>query len=93
MQHRVGGAAAGVAALASSPGLRLLHRVAGDHPEGAGHAGVQRDLLDTARGLRADVVVMIGLTADHRAETGDPGKAAGGGNGLRAEAEDLADAR
>ena len=61
-----------VALAAAGPGERLLHRVAGDHAEGAGHAGLQLHVLDPARGLGADEVVVVGLAADHDPEAGDP---------------------
>src|SRR5262249_51815463 len=60
-----------IALVAAGSGLGLLARIAGDHPEGAGNAGVELDPLDAARGLGADVVVVIGLAADHDAEAGD----------------------
>ena len=74
-----GGVAALVALAAAGPRQRLLHRVAGDHPEGAGDAGRQLHVLDPARRLGADEVEVLGLTADHDAETGDPGELAGFG--------------
>ena len=73
----VGGVAALVALVAPGPRQRLLHRVAGEHAEGAGDAGVELDVLDAARGLGADEVVVVGLAADHGAEAGDPGDVAG----------------
>src|SRR5918996_981599 len=63
------GVAALVALLAARPRLGLLAGVAGDHPEGAGNAGVELDALDSPRGLGADVVVVIGLAANHHPET------------------------
>ena len=52
-------------------------RLAGDDPERAGDAGPQLDLLDPARRLGADVVVVARLAADHGAQAGDPGEPAG----------------
>ena len=84
-------------------GQRLLHRVDGEHAEAAGHAGLELDVLDPARGLAADVVVVVGLAADHRAEADDRVVAAGLGGVLgdqrqleragHVEHVDLADAR
>ena len=74
-----GRVAALVALAAAGPGQRLLHRVAGDDAEGAGHPGLELDVLDPARGLGADEVVVVGLAADHDPEAGDPGV----GPGLR----------
>src|SRR3954468_24003093 len=61
LQHgHAGDRESGVAALvplaAAGPGQRLLHRVAGDDAEGAGHSGLQLDVLDAAGGLGADEV-------------------------------------
>ena len=66
-----GGVATLVALAAAGPGERLLHVVAGDYAEGAGHAGFQLDILDPTGGLGADEVVVVGLAADDDAETGD----------------------
>ena len=46
-------------------------------PNPHGHAGAQLHVLDAARGLAADVVVVVGLAADDRAEAGDAVVAAG----------------
>src|ERR1700744_4094813 len=54
--------------VAARPRQRLLHRVAGDHAEGAGHAGLKLDVLDPPRRLAADEVEVGGLAADHDAE-------------------------
>ena len=58
---------------------------AGDHPEGAGHPGVELDALGAGGDLGADVVVVAGLAADHDPETGDAGEATGLGAELRGE--------
>src|SRR4051812_14155530 len=50
---------------------RLLVVLDGEHPEPARHTGLELDVLDAARGLVADVVVVRGLTADHGADAGD----------------------
>src|SRR6185312_4287085 len=71
--------AALIAFVAARPGQRLLHRVAGDHAECAGHAGPQLDVLDSPRRLAADEIEMGRLAADHDTEAGDPGKFAGVG--------------
>ena len=75
-QHGLGGVRALVALAAAGAGERLLHVLDGQHAERARHAGAQLDVLDPARGLGADVVVVVGLAADHRAEAGDAGVAA-----------------
>ena len=74
-RDRERGVAALVALVAAGPRQRLLHRVAGDHAEGAGHAGLELHVLDPARRLGADEVVVVGLAADHDAEAGDAGEA------------------
>src|SRR4051794_10577675 len=66
-----GGVAALVALVAARARQRLVHVVAGDDAEGAGDAGLQLHLLDAARRLGADEVVVIGLAADDDAEAGD----------------------
>src|SRR5690242_16538321 len=66
-----GGVAALVALVAAGAGQGLLHVVAGDDAEGAGDAGRQLDVLDAARRLGADEVVVVGLAADDDAEAGD----------------------
>src|ERR1700712_1887049 len=48
--------AALIAFVAARPGQRLVHRVAGDDAEGAGHAGLQLDVLDATRRLAADEI-------------------------------------
>ena len=78
-RHGQGRVPALVALVAAGPGQRLLHRVAGDDAERAGHPGFQLDVLDPAGGLGADEVVVVGLTADHDPEAGHPGV----GPGLR----------
>ena len=75
-QHDLGRVVAGVALVAARARQRLLHGLDGQHAERARHAGAQLDVLDPARGLVADVVVVVGLAADHRAEAGDAGVAA-----------------
>src|SRR3954447_1664086 len=67
-QRRV---AALVALAAPRRGQRLVHVVAGDHAESAGHAGLELDLLDPPRRLGADEVEVVGLAADHDAQAGD----------------------
>ena len=67
----LGGVPARVALVAAGARERLLHRVDRQHAERARHAGAQLDVLDAARGLGADPVVVVGLAADHRAEAGD----------------------
>src|SRR3954453_652191 len=80
--HRDHGRPAALVALAAArAGERLVHVLGRDHPEGAGHPGIERDPLGPRRDLVADVVVVAGLATDYDAETGDPRKAAG----LRAE--------
>src|SRR5438270_13629810 len=51
---------------------RLFDRVDREHPEAAGDAGLELHLLDPARRRRADIVVVIGLAADHGPEAHDP---------------------
>src|ERR671939_1002109 len=68
-----------LALLALSPARpreRLLHRVAGQHAERAGDAGVELHARDPARRLGADVLVVVGLAPDHRAEAGHAREAA-----------------
>ncbi len=60
---------------AAGAGERLLHSLAGEHAESAGHAGVQLHAHDPAGGLGADEVVVVGLAADHGAEAGNAGEA------------------
>ena len=69
--HRDCRVAALVALVAAGALERLVHVLDREHAEGAGHAGLELDLLDTARRLGADVVVVAGLAADHGAEAGD----------------------
>src|SRR5215218_7214058 len=66
-----GGVAALVALVAAGAGQCLLHVVTGDYPKSAGDAGRQLHVLDAARGLGADEVVVVGLAADDDAEAGD----------------------
>src|SRR5437868_1790502 len=66
-----GGVAALVTLVAAGPGEGLLHVVAGDDTEGAGHSGCQLHVLDAAGRLGADEVVVVGLAADDDAEAGD----------------------
>src|SRR3954454_8534397 len=70
-----GGVAALVALVAARARQRLVHAVAGDDAEGAGDAGLQLHLLDPARRLGANEVVVVGLAADDDAEAGDAGVA------------------
>src|SRR5215208_3027574 len=74
---RVGGSLSLIAFV--TPGSRqgLLHRVAGENPERTRNAGRELRVLDSACSLAAHVVVVIGLTANHRPETGDAREAAG----------------
>src|ERR1700724_1976192 len=67
--------ASGVALSAAGSRESLLHRLAGEHAEGARDAGVELHLHDPAGRLGADELVVVGLTADHRAEAGDTGEA------------------
>src|SRR4051812_1769075 len=69
-QRRV---AALIALVAAGAGEGLVHAVAGDDAEGARDAGLQLHLLDAARGLGADEVVVVGLAADDDAEAGYAG--------------------
>ena len=75
-QHGLGGMRALVALAAAGAGHRLLHVLHGHHAEAARHAGAQRDVLDAAGGLGADVVVVRRLAADDGAQAGDAGVAA-----------------
>src|SRR3954471_5309300 len=70
-EHRVRRMTSAVALAAARPGQGLLHRVDGQHPERARDARAQLDVLDAARGLLADPVVVVGLPADDRAQAGD----------------------
>src|SRR3954470_8202909 len=70
-----GGVAALVALVAAGSGQRLVQVVAGDDSEGAGDIGLQLHLLDAARRLGADEVVVVGLAADDDAEASHPGVA------------------
>src|SRR4051794_33512883 len=76
-QHGLGGVAALVALAAARARERLVHVLDGQHAERARHAGAQLDVLDAARGLGADVVVVVGLAADAAAQAGDAVVAAG----------------
>ena len=67
--HRVRAGVALVAALDARE--RLLQRIDRQHAEPAGNAGRELDLADAAGGLAADVVVVVGLTADHGPEADD----------------------
>src|SRR3954447_8657979 len=70
--HRDHGRPAALVALAAArAGERLVHVLGRDHPEGAGHPGIELDPLGSGRDLVADVVVVAGLTADYDAQTGD----------------------
>ncbi len=61
-----------VVALAPTGALeRLVQRIDRQHAKRARDAGAQLDVLDAARALGADIVVVIGLAADDRAEAGD----------------------
>src|SRR5919109_5216401 len=73
--HCVGRASALVALVAAGAGQGLLQGLAGDDAEGAGDAGGDLDLLNAPRSLRAHVVVVVRLPADHHAEAGDTGEA------------------
>ena len=84
-QHGLRGVLALVALAAARPRERLLHGLDREHAERARHAGRELDVLDPARRLGADVVVVVGLAADHRAEAGDARVAAGLGQVLRRE--------
>src|SRR6476620_12769333 len=53
--HGDGGASALIALVPAQAGQRLVHRLAGDHPEGTRNPGRELDVLDAAGGLRADV--------------------------------------
>src|SRR5947207_9023925 len=64
--HRMGRGSALVALLAAGPRQGLLQGLAGDDAEAAWDAGGDLHLLDAARGLRADVVVVVRLAPDHR---------------------------
>ena len=86
--HRDDGRPAALIALvAARPGERLFHVLRRDHPEGAGHSGVELDALGPGGDLVADVVVVAGLAADHHPEAGDPGETAGLGAELRGEGQ------
>ena len=76
-----------VALAAAGAGQRLIHVLDRQHAERARHAGAQLDVLDPAGGLGADVVVVVGLAADDRAEAGHAGVAAGLGQVERGERE------
>src|SRR4051794_4761456 len=74
-----------VALAAAGAGQRLVHVLDGQHAERARDAGAQLHVLDPARRLGADVVVVIGLAADDGAEARHAGVAAGLGEVLRRE--------
>ena len=84
-QDDLGRVVARVAVVAARARQRLLHVLDGQDAERARHAGAQLDVLDPARRLVADVVVVVGLAADDRAEAGDAGDAAGLGEVERGE--------
>src|SRR5207302_11293681 len=66
-----------VALVAAAARERLLHRLAREHAEGAGHAGFQLHAHHAARGLGADELVVVGLAPDHSSEARDAGEAPG----------------
>src|SRR5262249_1843987 len=74
-RHGQRGVAALVALVAAGAGERLLHRVAGDHAEGAGDTGGELRVLDATGRLGADEVLVVGLAADADAEAGAAGEA------------------
>src|SRR5215207_8095548 len=78
-EHRVGRVLALVALAPAGAGERLVHVVDGEDAERARHARVERHAGDPARRLGTDEVVVVGLAADHRAEAGHAGVAAGVG--------------
>ncbi len=80
--HGLGGVGALVALAAAGAGERLVHVLDRQHAERARDAGAQLHVHDPARGLGADVVVVVGLAADDRAEAGDAGVAPGLGQEL-----------
>src|SRR5664279_6532637 len=63
---RLGGVATLVALLTARTRQRLLHRLAGEHAEGARHTRVELHAHDPRGALRAHEVVVVGLAADHR---------------------------
>src|SRR5436309_14263137 len=66
-----------VALVAAAARERLLHRLAGEHAEGAGHAGVQLYAHHAARSLGADELVVVGLAPDHSSQARHAGEAPG----------------
>src|SRR6187200_2238276 len=85
--HRVGRPPPLIAIVACRSRERLIHVLAGQDAERARDAGVELRLLDAARGLAANVVVVVRLAADHRTEARDPGEAPGLRAPLRGERE------
>src|SRR5262249_19612372 len=65
------GVAAAVAAALAAARERLLELPAGEHAEGDRDAGRLRGARDRVGGDAADVVVVVGLAADHRPEADD----------------------
>jgi len=55
-------------ALTAGPIHRLLHGIGGQHAEGDGNAGFERDARKSRGALAGHVVEMRRLTADHGAE-------------------------
>src|SRR4051794_34365066 len=74
--HGDGGVSALIALVPAGAGQGLVHRLAGDHPEGTWNPGRELDVLDAAGGLGADMVVVARLAADHRAQARDAGEPA-----------------
>ena len=70
-EHGLRGVLALVALAAAGARQRLLHVLDREHAERARDAGRELHVPDPARRLGADVVVVVGLAADHGPEAGD----------------------
>src|SRR6185437_13615569 len=75
-QHGFGRMTSLVALVPARACERLLHRLAREHPKRARHTRGECNLLDAARRLGTDEVVMVGLATDHGPQTGHTLKAA-----------------
>src|SRR4029453_17720935 len=71
LQRRFGGLFAAVAHVPAGARPRLLLAERGDHAEGGGHTGRERDVPDSGSGFARDVLEVWGLPPDHDTDAHD----------------------